>query len=183
MPPYVPQLIYMYTGSLLHLARRNTWHLSLVPKTFGDTKIHYFQFRILHRIIGVNTLLYKMKIISSPMCTFCKSHDETIEHLFWHCPFVKSFWNNSSRLILKEPFDFDEGSILFGYTPNVAHPINFFILHGKYYVYSCKLNNCLPKANAFYFNFSFAIRVELYILKNRGTERSEALKNFFHFSD
>ena len=47
-----------------------------------DTAIQYFQYRILHRVLGLNSLLFKMKMTDSPKCSFCNTEDETIEHFF-----------------------------------------------------------------------------------------------------
>lgn len=51
----------------------------------AGTKLHWFQYRIIHNILGTNDLLYKIKRRNDPFCTFCKQHDETILHLFWEC--------------------------------------------------------------------------------------------------
>ena len=49
-----------------------------------DSYIHvqWFQNRIIHRILGINNFLYKIKYIVSSDCTFCTNEHETIEHLF-----------------------------------------------------------------------------------------------------
>ena len=31
-----------------------------------------------------------MKITQSPLCSFCRETDETIEHIFWECDHVQS---------------------------------------------------------------------------------------------
>ena len=90
------------------------------------TKIQYFQFRLLHRIIGVNSFLFRLHLINSPLCSFCNLENETIEHLFWDCPIVSNFWHASKSLSLKTPFVFDKTCVLFGYTENVLHPINTY---------------------------------------------------------
>jgi len=57
-----------------------------------DTKTRVFQYKLLNRIIYTNKSLYKMKMIDSPLCTFCKISDESLEHLFWRCDFIVAFW-------------------------------------------------------------------------------------------
>ena len=37
-----------------------------------DTKTRVFQYKLLNRIIYTNKSLYKMKMMDSPLCTFCK---------------------------------------------------------------------------------------------------------------
>ncbi|KAJ8023150.1 hypothetical protein HOLleu_38251 [Holothuria leucospilota] len=52
-----------------------------IPKsTLSETKLIYFQFKFLHRILALNKLLYRMNKIDNPSCTFCKGDDETIDH-------------------------------------------------------------------------------------------------------
>ena len=46
-----------------------------------NTKLCWFQYRIIHRILGTNTFLYKIKVKDCNLCTFCKEEPETIEHL------------------------------------------------------------------------------------------------------
>ena len=39
----------------------------------------------IHRILGTNTFLYKIKVKDCNLCTFCKEEPVTIEHLQWGC--------------------------------------------------------------------------------------------------
>ena len=57
-----------------------------------DTKLREFQFKILHRILTTNYSLYKMSLIPSPVCSFCDNNVES-RHLFVHCSFVSTFWD------------------------------------------------------------------------------------------
>jgi len=47
-----------------------------------DTYTQWFQARIIHRILGTNSLLFKMNITNTKMCTFCGSVEETLIHIF-----------------------------------------------------------------------------------------------------
>ena len=57
-----------------------------------DTKTRIFQYKLVNRIIYTNKSLYKMKMIDSPLCTFCKISDESLEHLFCRFDFTVAFW-------------------------------------------------------------------------------------------
>ena len=46
-----------------------------------DVKLRWFQFRIIHKILGVNSFLAKIGIKDSNLCTFCKVKEETIKHI------------------------------------------------------------------------------------------------------
>ena len=53
-----------------------------------DTRTRAFQYKILNRILYTNSILYKMKLIPSPLCTFCGDHEETLEHLLVKCVYI-----------------------------------------------------------------------------------------------
>ena len=67
---------------------------SISAKCCNNTKLHWFQYRILHRILATNYLLTKMNTKQSDQCTFCLAEPEKVEHLFWHCNVVNHFWQN-----------------------------------------------------------------------------------------
>ena len=90
-----------------------------------DTAIQYFQYRILHRVLGLNTLLFKMKMTDSPKCSFCHTEDETIEHFFWDCRVLSSFLLDAEFMFLGVYFIFKKRDILFGYNLSMKHPYNF----------------------------------------------------------
>jgi len=56
----------------------------------SDVKVQWFQYRLIHRILGTNSLLNKMKITDDPLCSFCKQSDENLEHLFCECQISKA---------------------------------------------------------------------------------------------
>ena len=43
-----------------------------------------------------------MKIADSPLCTFCRQEDETIEHIFLSCKYSKRLWKNVKDWVNKE---------------------------------------------------------------------------------
>ena len=42
--------------------------------------------------IYTNVKLYKWKILSTELCSFCYMSPETILHLFYECVYVKKYW-------------------------------------------------------------------------------------------
>ena len=48
-----------------------------------ETKIREFQYKILNNIVFTNEKMFRLKMIDSPLCTFCKREIESIEHLFF----------------------------------------------------------------------------------------------------
>ena len=66
----------------------------LLPfKATREIKLTMFQYKIIHRILPTNSLLHKMKKVSSPSCPFCPSECQTLWHLFINCTHASSFWN------------------------------------------------------------------------------------------
>ena len=73
----------------------------LLPfKTTLDSKLREFQYKILNRILCTNKMLFKFKKVDSPLCDFCEKELETIEHLFFHCTKVCTFWDDL-KVVLK----------------------------------------------------------------------------------
>ena len=62
-----------------------------------DSKMRSFQFKILQRILTTNKFLKICKIKEDNSCSFCQAEIETLEHLFWECSLVKSFWDKLSN--------------------------------------------------------------------------------------
>ena len=68
-------------------------YFALPNKCTSDTKLIYFQYRILCRFLTTNTFLQKIGEINSSQCTFCKENPETLLHLFTACKKVMPIWN------------------------------------------------------------------------------------------
>jgi hypothetical protein len=47
-----------------------------------SSKLQWFQYIIIHRILGTNSLLYKINQKPNDKCSFCLEEVETIEHIF-----------------------------------------------------------------------------------------------------
>ena len=145
-----------------------------------NPRVQYFQFRFIHRVIGVNAYLYKIKLSDTPLCTFCQEVDETLNHLFWSCYITSDFWKEAINLCFNENFNISGDNVMFGYVERIQHPVNFFILHAKYYLFICKQENRMPCAASFHRYFKYVKDIECLILKNRGN--NERLDMFQLFS-
>ena len=44
-----------------------------------DTYMRDFQYKILNRILFTNSKLFKLKLVESPLCSFCDKNEETLE--------------------------------------------------------------------------------------------------------
>ena len=52
----------------------------------------WFQYIIIHRILGTNSLLYKINQKPNDKCSFCLEEVERIEHIFWSCNKISKLW-------------------------------------------------------------------------------------------
>ncbi len=110
-----------------------------------ETKLRYFQLKIIHRILPTNYLLRKYGITGSARCTFCNHYDETLEHLFYECHHSKTLWLQLAEWLRErgEHFDPSPSVVLLGnYT--VSRLMQHIILITKEYIFSCKQKATLP---------------------------------------
>lgn len=109
-----------------------------------ETRLQSFQFRVEHRLITCNRLLFRYKIKQEDNCSYCDGRD-TLEHFFYQCPISRRFWNlaldwfkeatgqSLSCLTLKE--------ILLGVprTFPQAKRANFLLLISRYFIHRQRL--------------------------------------------
>lgn len=122
---------------------------SIPAKCCQNTKMHWFQYRIIHRIIATNDLLMKMNIRQGNLCTFCNLEQEKIEHLFWHCNVVNEFWDIINQWIFEKTnhmINIDKHRAIFGIpnTLRAMQPINYILILTRYYIYTCRVNSSNP---------------------------------------
>ena len=87
----------------------------IIPfKTTIIQRLRYFQYKILHRIIGVNKLLKDTGISSTNNCSLCTSGIETILHLFWECPVTQNFIAKLQTTALDNKIKLTRNMFLFG---------------------------------------------------------------------
>ena len=109
-----------------------------------ENKPRSFQLKLIHNILPTNQRLWKMNVKSSPKCEQCDAPCETISHMFYECPAVKSFWEkvidwwNRKR---SENINPNPREVLYGYKPesNSFHAFNHSLLIARYYVYSGRI--------------------------------------------
>ena len=68
-----------------------------VNKT-ADSKLRD-QYKIIHRILPTNRLLYLYKIKNSPFCDECTETEEDLIHLFYSCPKKLKLWENFANAL------------------------------------------------------------------------------------
>ena len=128
----------------IHLSWKDIY--TIPAKCCSNTKMHWFQYRIMHRIIATNDLLMKMNIRQNNLCTFCNQEIEKIEHLFWHCNIVNQFWETVEQWVLEKNnymLNVDKYRAIFG-IPNTSWamiPINYILIVTRHYIYKCRISS------------------------------------------
>ena len=125
-------------------------------KTTPDTKLRWFQFRIIHRLLSTNSYLVKIKMASNDKCSFCKDYVETLTHLFWECSYVQNFWTSLSDMLLEKCYHicnltFTPELVIFGCKNNFISDdvFDLIILLAKFHIYKCKLTAVTPNITHF----------------------------------
>ncbi|XP_053403618.1 uncharacterized protein LOC128558442 [Mercenaria mercenaria] len=115
-----------------------TW--SNLYRCYSTKKAKQFQWKFLHNCIFTENKLSLMRL-SNGICNMCKSHRETLIHLFWECEKVKPIWKYI-QTILEEPFKilnikniFSFEDIAFGLSSNNVNLINTFIFETKWHIW------------------------------------------------
>ena len=111
------------------------------PKRFHDADI---DFKVLHNILYTNEKLHKFKIVPSPLCTFCGTGNETIPHLFVHCPETILLWNyivtKLNQITENIAYDTWERITLFGSGSNVPRNVGKLV-DFVFNIYKCVIWN------------------------------------------
>ena len=118
-------------------------------KTVKDNFLVWFQYRIIHRILGTNKLLFEMKLKESPLCSFCHSENETLMHIFVTCPNISQFWRDIEEWVLRKTkynLSLSQQDIILGSTHVEPFflPINTLIMVAKYYIFTSSKTDRVP---------------------------------------
>ena len=120
-----------------------------------DTKLIIFQFKLLHRRLATNDFLNKIGIKDNDTCTFCRTEKETLFHLFWSCSETSCFWRGFMKWLaesqIKLKSDIFTPDIIIGLRSDTLSNTNryFYFLAARYYIWSCKTKEILPKIERF----------------------------------
>jgi hypothetical protein len=135
-----------------------------------EIRLRWFQYRIIHRIIGTNSFLCKIGIIDSPLCTFCKESSETILHLFVGCRVVGQLVQDVAlwlEALFDEPILLTDSDIILGRSKYSDRLLNYLLILLKYYIYKQRARNTLPVLIGFKKDLEYYYNLEKYIyMKN-----------------
>ena len=79
----------------------NTWDqiFTICFKIVTNNSLVWFQYKILHRILGTQKLLHQMGKSESDLCLSCHMTTETLMHLFCWCSKVEKIWQDLKEWI------------------------------------------------------------------------------------
>ena len=123
--------VFFYLGSTQNL--RGPFQIT------KETKLQWFQFRLINRILSCNKYLFKINKRDNDLCCFCNTETESLLHLFIYCNTVNSFWLDFKDWVKEKTnycFNMCAKTILFG--SNVDAVLNYIILLTKFFIYRCK---------------------------------------------
>ena len=109
-----------------------------------EIKLAIFQYKVIHNILYTNNVLFKMRKILSSSCPFCNNVDQTNLHLFVDCPLALSFWSEFTHwyfLLCNKKLNLSKLEIMYGVLQPSCLTLNHLILIGKYFLYTCSLND------------------------------------------
>ena len=110
---------------------------SLARQATCNTKIIEFQFKIVHRIYATNSYVSNFDNSVSKICQRCNVEDN-ITHLFVDCQKVQKFWDDFKTYIagcLNKHINLTTVEIIFGKLGLTNAPINFCVLHAKWFIH------------------------------------------------
>ena len=106
--------------------------------------------------------------MDSPLCTFCKKEEESLEHLLFYCKIVDLFWKELLSWIAiykDEVVEISLIDLLFGIFDFKA--MNHILLLAKFYIYRCKLEKINPNIYVFRAKVRATYNLELFIAKKK----------------
>ena len=76
----------------------NIQHLTSTPifKRLNDSllspEIRATHFKVVHQVLPVNVRMHRFHITNNALCPLCKSHPESLQHLFYQCIVTAPLW-------------------------------------------------------------------------------------------
>ena len=110
-----------------------------------DSYNQWLQTRIAHRILPTNTMLYKMKLVVSELCSFCECCEETLKHLFWDCNKIQPVLRHIIKTLntVDSNIVINSMSVLLG-SGNSDLKLDILFLEYKKIIFLCKRKKLIP---------------------------------------
>ena len=108
-----------------------------------------FQFKLLNkRYLVTNAFLYKIGLVSSPVCSFCGKENEFLEHILIHYNYTKEFWAEVIKWLCSLNVNINNlnnKEIILGMLDGEDELfVNHVLLIAYQYLYSCRCGKTFP---------------------------------------
>ena len=113
-----------------------------------DTKLHDFQYKLIHIILITNSFLYKCGLKETELCTICTETQKNLVHIVWESNYVRNYWFSIGNFlkICSASLPVNAKVIILGLTEHssVQGTINNVSIILKYYIYMSADANAGP---------------------------------------
>ena len=158
----------------IDFSRSFTFHHSL----FTDCYLKYTQFRTLHRRFYTNEKLHKMGIKTTSSCIFCKTHQDSVEHMLLYCPIITELWKKVCTWLIEVglvDYNLTESKIILGDIENGVVPTTVILLTKKVIYNSFKkekvpvLQQVQNETKNFYFQekYDFYLKHKIHVFNKK----------------
>ena len=124
-------------------------------KTTIDSYGRMFHYKCSQNILFLNKMLFRMNLVPNSLCSYCKSEDETIPHLFSECVIIVRLWDELRQHLHHITFpDLTPRSAYLGYFLSTDVLVNHIHLIFKIVIYNqreagyCRLQCIIAKINS-----------------------------------
>jgi len=142
----------------------------------SSTRLRSLGYRFIIRDVLTNTRLIHMGKVDTVSCYLCKSEDETIIHLYWHCHVTKRLWERLKSFVLEkanihvrlDPLELILGISRRNSDQGTADIVNLLSIIVKNFIHSCKCRNIFPSEEGLVERIKNTELIERAIAKKRG---------------
>jgi hypothetical protein len=120
-------------------------------KKIQEIKLKWFHMKIYYRTLVTNSMLKKMNVTNSDVCSFCNEYKDSILHYLWECEHVQLFWKEFVQCLKDKCMNCDRLTInpvlvLFGNDNKTKTDSGFrhILLVAKFFIYKCRINKMKP---------------------------------------
>jgi hypothetical protein len=138
-------------------------------KKIQEIKLKWFQMKIYYRTLVTNSMLKKMNVTNSDVCSFCNEYKDSILHYLWECEHVQLFWKELVQCLKDKCMNCDRLTInpvlvLFGNDNKTKTDSGFrhILLVAKFFIYKCRINKMKPTLQQFLIDLTNNYKMEQY---------------------
>lgn len=140
-----------------------------------ESRLLWFQYRVVHRILATNKLLHNIKLVRNPLCTFCQQEIESLEHLFYYCELVTNLWRNLETIIrtkCRMEVEFSAKTVFLLYDKKRYMNLNLIIVLTKLYIYKKRFTDKRLQINELKQDIKYYIDLEKYKYRIQGNYKT-----------